>query len=451
MQKIRFNLWFWLLLALIVRVYKISLVYCIASDGAAYIKTAERLLAGGGFHPLWPPFYPWLISLLTGRGLEPELSGTLISLIFGLGVVALTYFVTKEIFSLRVAGIATIFAVFHPFLVRYSAEVLAETVFTFFLILTIFLGWQARRKENVFPVLGMGIACALAYLTKPEAVVLMLLIPSWWIFPGAGAGIGRRLINVALAVIVFLLITFPYLGVVHEITGQWLVSQKQTVVFSLALQEEGYTDTLEEITPVQYLISQPALFCRKIGKDLLVLAGRFPDAYHPLLFIFLLIALFNRWPPNWKPPAWYIFSLFFVYCLGYALYHPGRRYLVSWVPLLLFLAAFGWLNTVAWLESRTRRRVGTVALWAVILIMLPNTLTPVHKRGGQWKTAGLWLGAHTFPGAKIMAKDERVAFYAQGRYIPWGSARAEYIVGDEEFAGLELLHTINTGLKIYKR
>lgn len=416
------NICFWLIIALAVRLYKIGLIKCIATDGVAYIGVAQDWLTGIGFHPNWPPLYPWFVSLLMRLGIEPELCGQLISCLFGVGTVGLVYFITRSISTPRIAQTAMIFSVFHPYLVRYSSEVLADSLFMFLLTAVVFCGWLLIHNKRLVFALLTGFLVSLSYLTKPEGLFLLVIISLWH----------RRWRQVLCMWIVFVIISFPYIYVIHEKTGEWMISQKQNIVFSVALQEEGLASEFLNISPWEYARENPGAFFLKVGRGLLTLFGRIPDAYHPVLFLFLIIGLVAG--VSDKRFLFYLITFLVPFFIGYAIFHPGRRYLVGWVPLTLFLSAYGVRN-----------------LWILVLIsvliMLPKTLEPIRVEGIKWKEAGLWIKNNSSGRPRVMSRNNRVAFYADGRDVLL--TEADYIVTEEDISSLKKIHCTSKGINIY--
>lgn len=424
------NLWFWLVLALAIRIYKIALVKCIATDGVAYIDVAKKWLTGRGTHPNWPPLYPWFISLLMRIGIEPELCGQLISCLFGVGTVALVYLVTRRAVSPAIAQTAAIFSVFHPYLVRYSAEVLSDSLFIFLLTSVIFCGWLGRKvvpdTTFLFSVLT-GLLAGLCYLTKPEGIFLLVIISLWH----------RRLWQVFCMWLVFFVISFPYIYAIHEKKGEWMISEKQNIVFSVALQKEGLATEFLNISPWEYAKENPKGFVIKVGRGILSLLGRIPDAYHPLLFLFLIIGLVSGIKE--RQFLFYILTFLIPFFLGYAIFHPGRRYLVGWVPITLFLSAYG------------VRKLWILVL-VTILVMLPKTIEPIRQEGVKWKEAGLWVNENSNTGVNIMSENIKAVFYAGREYISWEEGdfyKVDYIITEREIDLLRKVHHTSGGVNIY--
>lgn len=438
--------WIILIIAFLIRLYKISLVKCIASDGIAYIDIAEDIIAGRGFNPVWPPLYPLFISFFLRCGFNPELSGQLVSVLFGTLTVGIIYISVKQIFSERTALISCLFAAFHPYLVRYSAEVLADSLFTFLITTVVFLGWLVIKKKNVSLVFLTGLFCGTAYLTKPEGIFLLPVISAWWIFSCRYQRY-RRILVILISWLAFFAVGFPYLYSLRKETGRWTISQKESIVFSVALREEGYTDEFLNISPSEYLTENPKEFFKKTGSGLIKLFGRIPDAYQPVLFIFLVIGLVTG--IREKKYVCYVSSFLFVYFIGYAIFNPGRRYLAGWVPVTLFFAACG-------IENAGGRIGKGRYLWLLVsitlLTMLPKTFDAIRPDGGRWKEAGLWIKNNSSGRSKVMCEDERTAFYANGEYVPLSDNRfgdVRYVVTDKE-TNFRKVYSTKDRLSIYE-
>jgi hypothetical protein len=231
-----------------------------------------------------------------------------------------------------------------------------------------------------------------------------------------------------------------------------MISQKQSIVFSVALKEEGYTEEYLDVAPLEFIKKSPKEFLSKVYNGYLKILGRFPDAYNPFLFILFLAGLL-RFSGD-KKYLTYVLSFLAVFFTGYAIFNPGRRYLVGWVPLTLFIASYGIENINNWFKKKISN--GRDFKWAivtlVILLMLPRTLGTVRKEGGQWKEAGTWIKKHAQDTPVVMCEDPRTAFYAGGKSVEFnenGFSHVDYIVTEKSIVSLKQAHSLSTGLNIY--
>ncbi|MBP6993645.1 glycosyltransferase family 39 protein [Candidatus Woesebacteria bacterium] len=130
--------------------------------------------SGAALYPyFWkPPLHTWIIaSFMAVLGVN-ELSVRFPSLFFSLGVVLLTFFIAKKIFSNHVAPfIAVIILISMPDFSFLSSQGLAEMQLLFFSLLTAYLFAQGRNRF----FLASGVAFGLAILTKSFAV--------FWVVP----------------------------------------------------------------------------------------------------------------------------------------------------------------------------------------------------------------------------------------------------------------------------
>jgi 4-amino-4-deoxy-L-arabinose transferase-like glycosyltransferase len=453
MKKYRF-LWVVLALGLLIRMFKVHLVYCIAPDGIAYINAAKDLISGKGFNSTWPPLYPFFLSIFWNLISNPELSGQLVSVLFGVLTIGIVYIMFKNIFNEQVGIITSLFAAFHPYLVRYSAETLADSLFTFLITTVVFLGWLSISKKKIYHVVLTGFFAALAYLAKPEGVVLLVVISIWWLFEPKRKWI-TKISRMLFAWFIFLIICFPYLYSIQRDTGKWMISQKQSIVFSIALKNEGYTEEFLDISPAEYLKTNPKIFFKKIGSGFLKLLGRFPDAYNPFLFLLFIFGLINKYKD--KQFLYFIASFLILFFMGYAMFHPGRRYLVGWVPVTLFVAGFGvenlndWLKKINVLKTININYTGLI-VGIIILAMLPKTFEYIRPEAEQWKEAGFWIKRHFTGTPKVMCDSARVIFYSEGEYVPLDESKfnaVDYIVTEKEISFLKKAFSLSTGLNIY--
>ena len=115
--------------ALAVRLYMVFHTYLITNDAMLYIRMAKLISQGetsAAFGMLFFNLYPLLIAAFQKVFLDWELSGQLVSAIFGMLTLFPFYLLVRSLFGRSVALISSILFVFHPYLVRFSAEVITS-------------------------------------------------------------------------------------------------------------------------------------------------------------------------------------------------------------------------------------------------------------------------------------------------------------------------------------
>lgn len=171
-------------------------IFAFSPDSMAYVDTAKNLASGLGYtsnilnwdstsvptpQTIWPPLFPFLISLGIRLGLDPVSFAPWMSyVLFALWVFPL-YFGMKNILGYRAAifSIAPLPA-FMPFL-RTVSFVQSEIPFVFF-VLCCFALVSYQKKEGIFWYLSIGLLAGLATLTRYVGVFLPLAIGLYWLF-----------------------------------------------------------------------------------------------------------------------------------------------------------------------------------------------------------------------------------------------------------------------------
>ena len=141
-------------------------------------------LAAVGF--VWPPL-PTLLRmplLLISRPLgTAEFTGPLTSVLFGAGVVTLLNVMLRGLgFGAPTRLLWILAAMLNPLILLQYANGTAESAFTFFMLLVLMWGLR-RRQMPSGSLVAMGLAAALAFLVRYEAVALaaMVVVALTWI------------------------------------------------------------------------------------------------------------------------------------------------------------------------------------------------------------------------------------------------------------------------------
>ena len=154
-------------------------------DSAEYMTLARNLAVHGAFSlgengtpptAFRPPLLPALIAALwRGEG-EPVFATLIANVILGSLTVCLTYLVARDRFDRRTALIAAGVLAFGPMTCLFTVTVLTEPLFTFFVVLAIFL-WG----RGIFSL--SGVAFGLSALTRPSILPFLAGLPILSILP----------------------------------------------------------------------------------------------------------------------------------------------------------------------------------------------------------------------------------------------------------------------------
>ena len=176
-------------LGLVTRLVWISVVQFTEGDSRQYIALAKNILfnhafsldeTGPPFAPTYirPPLYPALMAALWWGDSAPIMPVLILQAVAGALTVALVYLIARDSFNRTVAVVAALGMALGPLSCRYSATLLTETLFTFFITLGFFL-WGRKRFS------WTGVAFGLAALTRPTMMpflcilLLLILLPGW--------------------------------------------------------------------------------------------------------------------------------------------------------------------------------------------------------------------------------------------------------------------------------
>ena len=435
-----------LCLALRILLYKWT--YLIAVDWTGfYLKPAQSFASGRwmdglavGFHPL----YPILVASFSKVLGDFELSGQMVSILFGTLTVIPIYYLARGAFGPWAAFVSSLFLAILPRHVALSADFLSDPTYTFFFISAVWLGWEALRRGDGKITFLAGLATGLAYLTRAEGIGVLLILGLWLLF--RGMRVHRwdyRSTGHALFILLFsfLLVASPYILYLRHYTGTWTISRKPAVDRVVVLikrrlffQEPKVAKATEEFDHIiQRLREKGRTPTRGLSRWLGGL-GSFSKLLvttcHPLIFLFFIIGLVRRKVvPRWAEREGFLLSTLSLYALVLywlsSLSYISHRYFLSLVALCLIWGGRGLLELHRWLQGRAfwekiriRATMGMVLLTAMTaVIILPTTIHPQRAEKQGRKEAGLWIRNHSTSIPSIYTHMARVNYYAGGRII----------------------------------
>jgi 4-amino-4-deoxy-L-arabinose transferase-like glycosyltransferase len=155
------------------------------TDSTQYLNLADSLRLTGQYsgtdweEKMRPPGYPLFLAAI--RAIAPSQLGlvSLIQLLVTSGTAYLIYRCGKALGG-KVTGLAgALVYALNPNALFWSLSILTETLFSFMLVLSLFLLIQARQKEKLSFLAGSGLALSFAVLIRP---IGLLLLPVWAVF-----------------------------------------------------------------------------------------------------------------------------------------------------------------------------------------------------------------------------------------------------------------------------
>jgi 4-amino-4-deoxy-L-arabinose transferase-like glycosyltransferase len=423
-----------LLISLLLSIYLFFQTYVISLDGAFQYIPIAKDFASGLFRKALShnqqPLYPLIVAFVSRWVPDFELAGKLVSSFFGILIIFPVYFLGKRIFDEKVAFLSSLLLAIHPYIRRFSADVLKESTYLFFLATALWFAWKTIESEKRYPYLFIPLFSALAYLVRPDGFEVLLVVFFYVIFVKKFSISGRKRMVILLLLLSSCILFLPYLIHLKETTGVWTLSRAKTMAWFLGL---GMTEG-------------EASFIDKFLFSLKRLNFEIFSIYHPLYIFFAMIGLWKRRFSHFKTGEGFLLSfcilhyaVLFLFVLNITewaggetikAYHFSGRHVL---PLLLFsiywvgegiVVLYDWIykkmeskRLLHPLESKRRSVVVWGTLFVLILVVvLPKTLKPQRYERLPEKWAGVWIKNQSGQGATIFTTVPRVAYYAEGSY-----------------------------------
>lgn len=176
------------ILALVVRLLWIRWGAWDAEDGHDYLTIAKNvalhhifsLTDNGRLIPTAhrPPLYPFLISMLWHGEAATVNAVLFLQALIGALTVAIVYFIARDSFNRAVGLVAATGMAFAPMTCFYTAAILNETVFTFFVTVACLL-WGRKQIAWAGAMFGLGVLTRPVLLPFLFALPVLAVIPAW--------------------------------------------------------------------------------------------------------------------------------------------------------------------------------------------------------------------------------------------------------------------------------
>ena len=226
-------IWLLLIISLSVRIYLSVFTYVIKNDSVAFMQNAKFFANGdfsSGLRHDYHPLYSLIMAVLYKVVPNMELSGTIISVLFGTLTVIVFYLIGKSVFDQKVSFVSAIILAFHPYAVRFSADIISDSAYFFFFISALGSGYFAITNRKILLFVLTGICSALAYLTRPEGIGIIIIVAFWCALKDCVKIKGlwkEKLVSILILVVSFLVFSTPYIAFIKKETGLWSLTKKK--------------------------------------------------------------------------------------------------------------------------------------------------------------------------------------------------------------------------------
>jgi 4-amino-4-deoxy-L-arabinose transferase-like glycosyltransferase len=406
------------LVTLALRAFLVLTARGIASDGCLYGWLAKEITRGN-FHEVFSSILPPLFPIFTAGASyifrDIELSGRMVSCLFGSLTVFPLFLLVKKIFDRKIALITVLFFIVHPYLSQASGEVLTEALYFFFVTSIAYLSWMAIQKRKRALFLVVGLLLSLAFLTRLEGFFLIFLVLGWiWLtnLPKIRTEIHWKVISSFLS----------YVFLVSKETGKPQICPRQEQRVNALFKPSS-----DNQTPLQ---KAGKALKHQISHNVPRIPFFLAKAYHPVFLLLLLFGIIGRRRfKGFKIGEAYILSFILFRLTVLVVVHGiNDRYLYAFVPMALCWAGAGFWEIDYRLQEKFKDKslsVGgykiscfsIIILVAIMAICLPRGLRSIRENRDIQREAGHWLRENTEKEEFIVvAPSPQEAFHAQAKW-----------------------------------
>lgn len=191
----------------------------VENEGSYYARIGQNLAHGRGYlgireqglQLLYPPLFPLLIAAQNVVGIPADIAGRIISALAGAAFVLVAFLLADRLYGPRLGMLAALLAALHPLLVVFGAAVLTEMTYLALLWTGVYFVFRTRDRQDIASALLAGAMFGLAYLTRPEAMLIPVIAVGWLlIFAPSNRSFAMKQ-SLAL-VAVFALLAAPYVA-----------------------------------------------------------------------------------------------------------------------------------------------------------------------------------------------------------------------------------------------
>ncbi len=442
-----------IVLAVALRVWQVSHTEVTSRDSIGYIRIAwqlehddwRKVLPASSQHPLYPlavlaASAPVRHSHGGDLALAMQLSAQLASCVASVLLVVPMFYLGRELFDRRTAFWATLLFQCLPATGKMMADGLSEPLFLLCVSAALLFAVRALRTGSAPAFALAGLASGLAYLTRPEGLVvvgttgLVLVVAQFrarWRHPWR-----RFLLGGAALAVGTLLVAGPFMkligGFTVKNTARW-VSDPRVLAHP---PEAGQAQA--EVCSSPRVSARPVLWAVWWGdkhspqegpsaRSLWALRALGAVLAKAFFYVFWVPAVLGLWwcrdrfrqaPGAWVLALTSLLIALVLYRVARLMGYLGERHMVLIVLCGVYWAAAGLLALVGRLRNRY---VAVAALLVLAGVPLAKTLETLHGDRAGFRAAGCWLAQHACPGDYVKDPYSWAHYYA-GRVFSEGCA-----------------------------
>lgn len=400
-----------LYLIIIVGAFLVRLVYVSILDNKWYFydtvhydKAARSIVAGEGFGKGYtfseveefqseyglPPAYPVFLAANYYIFGQNFFMVRVIQSILGALICLLVFLIGRDIFNKRTAFLATLVSAIYPMFIFASGLLYVETLFTFFILLTVWFLLRFFSDRKIWQLGLVGLFLGLATLSRP---ILFALYPflGLWFFMAFDKHLSLKIYSIAIMFLVTALTLLPWtvrnymvfgrITPVSAAFGWYLSNVEKRVETGLANPDESVSNTSqnngeqtivsEEIKDEEssggflnkvyrIVMDDPKQFFSHYFGEFIHFWALYPDrvetenklttwaaksvgilTFGPMLLFFIFGVYYSF--SNWRKSSLLFFTIL-SFALGSSFFLTRVRYRIPIEPYMIIFAAYGFLR-----------------------------------------------------------------------------------------------------------
>jgi hypothetical protein len=404
------------------------------TDGLRYIAQARTIdkgsLSKGFLHSVDHPVYPLAIMaihrLKGGDGPRDwQTAAQLAAVISGVLLVIPLYLISLDLFGATRAWIACLFVYIVPFNPHVLADALSESTFLLFWSIGTWSSLRLLRTARLPWLVSVVIASALAYLTRPEGLVILLslvatflVIPFWRSleFPVAQARWALLLLIVG-----GLAAAGPFMVLKGGISSKPSMSRllgSAPKADAMAVERERPLE--EDQSAARTVLVAIRALCRAVSRATTV----------PVLLLAPLGILAGCSTSIGRRMWLYLGIMLGLCALALVRVHvmagyctPRHAMVLAWILTIAGGAGLAHLAAIVgrvgarmksggWVATRSEAVLTAFALASIFVLSAPALTAPIDSGFAGYREAGEWLGAKTSPTEHVIDPKGLALFYA---------------------------------------
>jgi hypothetical protein len=434
------------------------------TDATAYLRSGESLWSGQGFERdgspelHFPPGTPVLLGGAERLVGDPIAATSLVFLVFGTVLLVPLAGIARHLGGDRAGLAAAWMGAVAPALTILPVQQGggSEAPFT---LLVLSATWLAMvlprwtRRAQVAGAAGLGALVGLAYLTRPEGLLLALvLVPVLVVVggrdrrPGGGLPWGQVAALVATFGLVLAALAAPYVAHLHAHTGRWELTAKaqdasmqawrdvaerdrqgRDEIF-YALDDTGLALDADRSTLSQLVRDDPGGYATVLGTNARALVTELGLRWSVVPVAITLLAGFGAWSSRRSKATLVVVGMAVVTVLPALAFFVLPRYLIPTSALLVALAAVGLVR----LPRQAQVPVTAVTLVLLVGALLGGLGAPSNlgapREPVEHRIVGEWLARHAEPGDTLMTRNQVTEHHAGLEIVPLPAASVPEVV-----------------------